>query len=317
MSGRGLAGRLLGIIPLMLGISLVLFLVIHLAPGGPLDVYADNPSVTPAALKRIEIAYGLDRPWPEQYLKWLRAMATGDWGYSIRTGRPVLTEIAERLGPTLELGLVAMSIAFVAAVALGVAAAADAGRGIDRAVAILTLGGLSIPVFWLGLVLQYLLSVRLGWLPSAGLQTIGGSSFGDKAAHLVMPAAVLAFATAAGWTRYLRSGMIDALRQDYVRTAYAKGLSTRRVLFAHALRNAIVPAISIIALDLAGLISGAVITEAVFAWPGIGSLFVQSMDGRDYPVLMGVLMMGSAAVILANILADLLQALLDPRLRNA
>jgi len=316
VSGRGLFARLLGTIPLMLGISAVLFLVIHLAPGGPLDVYADNPSVTPEALKRIEIAYGLDRPWPEQYVKWLRAMATGDWGYSIRTGRPVLREIAERLPPTLELGLVAMSIAFVAAVALGVAAAANAGRAVDRWVTAVTLGGLSIPVFWLGLMLQYLFSVRLGWLPSAGLEAIGGSSFGDRLAHLVMPASVLAFSTAAGWTRYLRAGTIDALAQDYVRTAYAKGLSRRRVLFAHAFRNAIVPAVAIIALDLAGLISGAVITEAVFSWPGIGSLFVESMDGRDYPVLMGILMMGSVAVILANILADLVQAALDPRLRG-
>lgn len=316
MSGRGLLARLLGTVPLLFGISLVLFLVIHLAPGGPLDVYADNPSVTPAALKRIELAYGLDRPWPEQYLRWLRAMATGDWGYSIRTGRPVLKEIAERLGPTLELGVVAMGIAFFLSVGLGLLAAVKAGRGIDRAISAATLGGLSIPVFWLGLVLQYLFSVRLGWLPSAGLEAIGGSSFGDKVAHLVMPAGVLAFATAAGWTRYLRSGVIDALAQDYVRTAYAKGLSTSAVLVRHALRNAIVPAVSIIALDLAGLISGAVITEAVFAWPGIGSLFVESMDGRDYPVLMGVLMMGSAAVILANVLADLVQAALDPRLRG-
>ena len=316
MSGRGLIGRLIGTIPLLIGISLVLFAVIHLAPGGPLDVYADNPSVTPAALKRLEIAYGLDRPLPVQYWKWLTATASGDWGYSIRTGRPVLREIAERIGPTLQLGLVAMSIAFVAAVTLGVLAAHNAGRRADRLIAVVTLGGLSIPIFWLGLVLQYVLSVRLGWLPSAGLEAIGGSSFGDKVAHLVMPASVLAFATGAGWTRYIRAGMIDALGQDYVRTAYAKGLATRTVLFRHALRNAIVPAISIIALDLAGLISGAVITEAVFAWPGIGSLFVESMDGRDYPVLMGVLIMGSAAVILANILADLLQALLDPRLRN-
>jgi peptide/nickel transport system permease protein len=316
MSGRGLAGRLLGTVPLLFGISLVLFLVIHLAPGGPLDVYGDNPSVTPAALKRIEIAYGLDRPWPEQYLRWAAAMLRGDWGYSIRTGRPVLREIVERLGPTLQLGLVAMGVAFVVSVGMGVLAAATRGRLPDRLVGAVTLGGLSMPVFWLGLVLQYLFSVRLGWLPSAGLEAIGGSSFGDRVAHLAMPAGVLAFSTAAGWTRYLRAGTIDALAQDYVRTAYAKGLSTRAVLFRHALRNAIVPAISIIALDLAGLISGAVITEAVFAWPGVGSLFVESMDGRDYPVLMGVLMMGSTAVILANIAADLLQALLDPRLRG-
>ena len=316
MSARVLVNRLLAAIPLLLGISLLLFLVVHLAPGGPLDVYADNPSVTPAALERLSIAYGLDKPLPVQYGLWLKAMLTGDWGYSIRTGRPVLTELIERLGPTMQLGAAAMAVALVGALALGTLAAARAGGWIDRTIDAATLSGLSMPAFWLALVLQYLFSVRLGWLPSAGMETIGDSSFGDWLAHLVMPATVLAIVTTAGWTRYIRAGMIDVLARDYIRTAYAKGLSEREVLIRHALRNAVIPAISIIALDLASLISGAVITEAVFAWPGIGSLFVQSMDGRDYPVLMGVLMMGSAAVILANIVGDLLQAALDPRLRN-
>lgn len=309
-------GRLAAALPLLLGISLVLFTVIHLAPGGPLDVYADNPSVTPAALARIAKAYGLDRPLPVQYGLWVKSMLLGNWGFSIRTGRPVVREIVERLGPTLELGAVAMTIAFVLAVTFGVTAAVHQSRRTDSLIGVVTLVGLSIPVFWLGLVLQYVLSVRLGWLPSAGLESIGQGSIGDRIMHLLMPAAVLAFATSAGWTRYLRAGMIDTLRQDYIRTAYAKGMPTSAVLLRHALPNAILPAISIIALDLASLISGAVITEAVFAWPGIGSLFVESMDGRDYPVLMGVLMMGSAAVILANIAADLLQAALDPRLRH-
>jgi len=316
MSARVLINRLLAAIPLLLGISLLLFLVVHLAPGGPLDVYADNPSVTPAALERLSIAYGLDKPLPVQYGLWLKAMLTGDWGYSIRTGRPVLTELIERLGPTMQLGAAAMAVALVSALALGTLAAARAGGWIDRMIDAATLSGLSMPAFWLALVLQYFFSVRLGWLPSAGMETIGDSSFGDRLAHLVMPATVLAIVTTAGWTRYIRAGMIDVLARDYIRTAYAKGLSEREVLIRHALRNAVIPAISIIALDLASLISGAVITEAVFAWPGIGSLFVQSMDGRDYPVLMGVLMMGSAAVILANIVGDLLQAALDPRLRN-
>ena len=309
--------RLAGVIPLLLGISLVLFAVIHLAPGGPLDVYADNPSVTPAALARISTAYGLDRPLPIQYLLWLKSMLTGDWGFSIRTGRPVLVELAERIGPTLELGGLAMGLAFVLAVPLAVAGAARAGGWIDHLLGAMSLLGLSIPVFWLALLLQLLFSVALGWLPSAGLRSIGGDgSLGDRLAHIVMPASVLALATLASWSRYLRAGMMDALGQDYVRTARAKGVGDITVLFHHALRNAIVPAVSVIALDLASVISGAVITEAVFGWPGVGALFIESMDGRDYPVLMGVLMMGSAAVILANLLADLVQAALDPRLRH-
>ena len=316
MSLRWLFGRLAGAVPVLIGISLILFMVIHLAPGGPMDVYADNPSVTPAALARIAEAYGLNQPLPVQYGRWLQAMLTGDWGYSIRTGRPVLTEIVERLGPTLLLGGVAMSAALLLSMALGVVAAARAGRWPDRLIGGITLAGLSIPVFWLALVMQLVFSVWLGVLPSGGLQTIGVETAGDRLAHLIMPATVLAIATTASWSRYIRAGMIGALDQDYIRTARAKGLGETTVLLRHALRNAIIPAVSIIALDLASVISGAVITEAIFGWPGIGSLFVQSMDGRDYPVLMGVLLMGSAAVILANIAADAAQALLDPRIRH-
>ena len=316
MTLRWLLGRLAGAVPVLLGISLILFLVIHLAPGGPMDVYADNPSVTPAALERIAEAYGLNQPLPVQYGRWLKAMVTGDWGYSIRTGRPVLTEIAERLGPTLLLGGVAMGAALLVSMLLGVVSAAMIGRWPDRVIGGFTLAGLSIPVFWLALVMQLLFSVWRGWLPSGGLQTIGVDAAGDRLAHLVMPATVLAIATTASWSRYIRAGMITVLQQDYIRTARSKGLGEATVLLRHGLRNAIIPAVSIIALDLASVISGAVITEAIFGWPGIGSLFVQSMDGRDYPVLMGVLMMGSAAVILGNIAADLAQAALDPRIRH-
>jgi peptide/nickel transport system permease protein len=316
MSPRALLIRLAGALPLLLGISLILFAVVHLAPGGPLDVYADNPSVTPAALKRMAVAYGLDRPLPAQYLLWLKSTLAGDWGYSIRTGRPVTTEIADRLGPTLQLGGVALAIALAVSLPLGVIAAARPGGWIDRLLGAATLVGLSIPVFWLALLLQLLFAVALGWLPSAGYETVGASSFGDRLAHIAMPATVLAVATMAGWTRYVRAGMLDVLSQDYIRTAHAKGLTEAAVILRHGLRNAVPPAVTIIALDLASVISGAVITETVFSWPGIGSLFIESLDGRDYPVLMGLLILGSAAVILANILADLVQALLDPRLRD-
>jgi peptide/nickel transport system permease protein len=316
MSPRALLIRLAGALPLLLGISLILFAVVHLAPGGPLDVYADNPSVTPAALKRMAVAYGLDRPLPAQYLLWLKSTLAGDWGYSIRTGRPVTTEIADRLGPTLQLGGLALAIALAVSLPLGVIAAARPGGWIDRLLGAATLVGLSIPVFWLALLLQLLFAVALGWLPSAGYETVGSSSIGDRLAHIAMPATVLAVATMAGWTRYVRAGMLDVLSQDYIRTAHAKGLTEAAVILRHGLRNAVPPAVTIIALDLASVISGAVITETVFSWPGIGSLFIESLDGRDYPVLMGLLILGSAAVILANILADLVQALLDPRLRD-
>jgi peptide/nickel transport system permease protein len=242
-------------------------------------------------------------------------MVLGDWGYSIRTGRPVLQEVTERVGPTLELGGLAMLISLAVALPLGTVSAARRHTLLDQVLTFLSFAGISLPVFWLALLLQLLFSIALGWLPSAGYQTIGGGSFGDRLAHIAMPAAVLSLATIASWSRYIRSGMVDVLNQDYIRTAYAKGLREPGVILHHALRNALIPAVTIIALDLASIISGAVITETVFAWPGIGRLFIESMDGRDYPVLMGLMMLGSLAIVLANIAADLAYATLDPRIR--
>jgi peptide/nickel transport system permease protein len=315
MSGRFILRRLIGAIPLLFGISLILFAILHLAPGGPLDVYADNPSVSPAALEQIKKSYGLDQPLPVQYALWLKSMATGEWGYSMRTGRPVAQEVTERIWPTLQLGGVAMACALILALPLGTISAARRRSAVDHTTTLLSFAGISIPVFWLALLLQLLFSVTLGWLPSAGYETVGDGSFGDRIAHIVMPAAVLTLATVASWSRYIRSGMVDVLNQDYIRTAYAKGLSEIGVIVHHALRNALIPAVTIIALDLASIISGAVITETVFAWPGIGRLFIESMNGRDYPVLMGLMMLGSAALIVSNLLADLAYALIDPRIR--
>lgn len=307
--------RLLGAIPLLLGISLILFTIVHLAPGGPLDMYAENPAVSKEALQQIAVAYGLDKPVPVQYLMWLKSMLVGDWGYSIRTGRPVFGEIVLRLGPTLELGGLALLISLVLAVPLGIISAARRGSKLDSGLTMVSFAGISTPVFWLALLLQLLFSVQLGWLPSAGYKSIGDGSFLDRLAHIVMPAAVLSLATIASWSRFIRSGMIDVLNQDYIRTAYAKGRSERGVIILHALRNAMIPAVTVIAVDFASVISGAVITETVFAWPGIGRLFMESMDGRDYPMLMGLMMMGSVGIVLANIIADLAYAALDPRIR--
>ncbi|WP_127754448.1 ABC transporter permease [Devosia sp. 1566] len=307
--------RILGAIPLLLGISVILFVIIQLAPGGPLDIYAENPSVSKEALAQIAARYGLDQPVPVQYFLWLKAILVGDWGYSIRTGRPVLDEIVLRLGPTLQLGGLAMLVSLLIAVPVGIISAARRGSKLDGTVTVLSFAGISTPVFWLALLLQLLFSVQLGWLPSAGYQSIGDGSFIDRLRHIIMPAAVLSLATVASWSRFIRSGMIDVLHQDYIRTAYAKGRGEKAVLFYHALRNAMIPAVTVIAVDFVTIISGAVITETVFAWPGIGRLFMESMDGRDYPMLMGLMMMGSLAIVVANIVADLCYAALDPRIR--
>ncbi|SHI51274.1 ABC transporter permease [Wenxinia saemankumensis] len=316
MSLSFLIRRLLGAIPLLFGISLVLFTIIHLAPGGPLDVYADNPSVSAEALDQIRARYGLDDPVPIQYVKWLSAMVVGDWGLSIRTGRPVLDEIVLRLGPTLLLGGISMALAFCLALPLGVISAARRGSRLDEAVTLGAFAGISLPVFWSALLLQLIFSIWLGWLPSAGMKSVGDGSLSDRLLHLIMPVTVLSLATIASWSRYIRSGMIDVLGQDYIRTAYAKGRRETAVIALHALRNAMIPAVTVIAIDFVTIISGAVITETVFAWPGIGRLFIESMNGRDYPMLMGLMMMGSVGVVLANIIADLAYAALDPRIRH-
>ncbi|RYG55926.1 MAG: ABC transporter permease, partial [Alphaproteobacteria bacterium] len=258
--------RLLGAIPLLLGISLILFTIIHLAPGGPLDMYLENPAVSKEALEQIAKAYGLDQPVPVQYFLWLKSMLVGDWGYSIRTGRPVLTEIVLRLGPTLELGGLSLLISLALAIPLGIISASRRGSKLDTTVTLASFAGISIPVFWMALLLQLFFSVKLGWLPSAGYKSIGGGDVIDRLRHIVMPAAVLSLATIASWSRFIRSGMVDVLNQDYIRTAYAKGRSERAVVVLHALRNAMIPAVTVIAVDFGTVISGAVITETVFAW---------------------------------------------------
>jgi peptide/nickel transport system permease protein len=247
-------------------------------------------------------------------------MTRGVWGYSIRTGRPVTTEIAERLPASLLLGGTALALSALIALPVGILSAALRRSAVDRALTLLSFAGISIPVFWLALMLQLLFSIRWGLLPAAGYETFGDAGAGDaglldRLRHLAMPAAVLSLATIATWSRFLRSSLVDALQQDYVRTAYAKGHSTAGVIIHHALRNALIPVVTIISLDLASLISGAIITETVFAWPGIGRLFVESMDARDYPVLMGLMMLGSVALVLANLGADLVYTVIDPRIR--
>ncbi len=242
-------------------------------------------------------------------------MAQGLWGYSIRSGRPVTQEIAERLPATLLLGGSSLALSMALALPIGVVTAALRRTTWDHVLTFLSFAGISIPVFWLALMMQLLFAISLGWLPVAGYETIGAGGFVDRLAHLAMPAVVLSLATVAAWSRYLRASMVDALGQDYIRTAYAKGHGTLGVLFKHALRNALLPVVTVVSLEMASIISGAVITETVFAWPGIGRLFVESMDGRDYPVLMALMMMGSAALVFSNLAADIVYALIDPRIR--
>lgn len=306
--------RILQMIPLLLGISVVVFTLIQLAPGGPEGVLLNAGRVVdPQVLEAYRARIGVDQPAPVQYVRWLGGVLQGDLGVSFRTSRPVAEEILQRLPATLELLFAAVALALLLALGLGVLGAFRAGTRLDHALTGVAYAGLAMPVFWISLILQLVVAVRLGWLPVSGR---GGADGGWSAAYLILPAVALAVPYTAGWSRYLRASLVEALASEYVRVARAKGLPEVVVVGRHALRNALLPLVSIVALDVAALFSGAVVTEMVFAWPGIGRLFVESMYARDYPVLMGLLLIGSGMVVLLNLAADVAYGLLDPRVRH-
>ena len=303
-------------VPLLLGITVVLFAVIQAAPGGPEAALLESGrAVDPALVEAYRERLGVDRPVPVQYGRWLAGVLQGDLGVSFSTARPVAEMIRERLPATLELMGASFLLAAVLAFALGTLSALRQYSWWDHLGTGVSFVGIAMPVFWLALILQLVFGVWLGWLPVAGTRTVGDTSLAGHLSHLVLPAFVLSFRYVAGWSRYLRSSLLGALRADYVRTARAKGLPERVVVGVHALRNALIPVVSVMALNLAELVSGAVITETVFAWPGIGRMFVQAMFSRDYPVLMGILLLGSVMVVVFNLVADVVYGVLDPRIR--
>jgi len=303
-------------IPLLLLISILVFALLHAAPGGPLAIYLENPNVRPADIERLRRSLGLDQPLPVQYVAWLKGFVTGDWGFSFTDGRPVVARLAERLPATLELIGASLVMALLAALPVGVLAAVRKGARFDRLVSVATIAGISLPAFWFGLVLQLVFAVWLGWLPSSGRSSILSSGIGDRVAHLVLPATVLAMLHAAAWTRYLRSAMGDVLARQFILAARGRGIPERVVRYRHALRNALLPFLTVMLLDAAIMVSGAVVTESVFAWPGLGGLFTEALARRDYAVLMAFLMISSIAVIVLNLVADLSYRLLDPRIRR-
>ena len=311
-----IARRLAQTIPLLFGITVVLFAVIQAAPGGPEAALLESDRfIDPEVIEAYRQRLGVDRPVPVQYARWLGGALTGDLGVSFSTTRPVTDMITERLPATLELMGVSFVLAALAAFGLGVFSAVRQYSWFDHLGTGLSFVGIAMPVFWFALILQLVFAVQLGWLPVAGTETVGATSFGDHMLHLVLPATVLSFRYVAGWSRYLRSSLLGVLTADYIRTARAKGLPERAVVWGHGLRNAMIPVVSVMALNLSGLFSGAVITETIFAWPGIGRMFVQAMFSRDYPLLMGILLLGSTMVDVFNLIADVLYGVLDPRIR--
>ena len=310
IAGRRLAQGL----PLLFIVSLIVFALIHAAPGGPLATYLDNPNVRPEDIARLRTAMGLDRSLPVQYISWLVAFVRGDWGYSYADGQPVFARIVERIPATIQLVVSGSVLAFLIALPTGVYAAVS--RTFDRITSPLAIAGISLPVFWFGLVLQLIFALRLGWFPTSGRSSFGAGDLGDQLAHLVLPAVLLAVVQAAAWSRYLRRAMLEVLGRPFVRAARARGIPEWRVLLRHALPSALPAFVTVVLLDAAMMASGAVVTESVFAWPGVGSLFTEALVKRDYTVLMAFLMCGSVAVVVLNLVADLAVLALDPRARD-
>lgn len=312
-------------IPLLLGITLISFVVIHLAPGAPTGLQTDlNPKITAEARARLEAIYGLDKPMHTQYFLWLKRMVLLDLGNSFSTdGRPVIDKILERIPITLLINVLSMVLIIVTAIPIGVISASHQNSIFDKVTTVFVFVGFAIPTFWLALLLMILFGVNLGWLPISGLKSLNYehlSAFGgavDRAKHLILPVFVSAFGGLAGLSRYTRANMLEIIRQDYIMTARSKGLKEQAVIFKHALRNALLPLITILGLSVPGLIGGSVIFETIFAIPGMGQLFYMSVMARDYPVVMGILVIGAVLTLLGNLIADVSYALVDPRIKVA
>ena len=310
-------------VPMLLGITLISFTVIHLAPGTPTDMQTTlNPKASLEAQKRLREIYGLDKPLMVQYGDWLTRLARLDFGRSFSPDRrPVWDKIKERIGITLSLNLMSLIIILGVSIPIGVIAAYRAHSWFDKATTLFVFFGFAMPTFWLALLLIMFFGVYLDWLPISGLTSLNFRQFSpwqklqDLGAHVTLPVLVAAFGGLAGMSRYMRGNMLEVIRQDYIITARAKGLPERVVIFKHALRNALLPVITILGLSVPGLIGGSVIFESIFAIPGMGQLFYGAVMARDYPLVMGELVIGAVLTLLGNMLADVGYALVDPRIR--
>jgi peptide/nickel transport system permease protein len=299
-------------------VSLGGFSVLHLAPGGPIAIYTMSPTMSAEDVERLTRLLGLDQPLHVQYTKWVKGMVTADWGRSYRDGRTVGEVIADRIPATLALMLSAFVVAIVLGLAAGIVSAVRQYSVFDHAMTLGAMVALSIPTFWLGLMGIYVFAELLRVLPPGNIGTIGAPfSLADRLRHLALPAATLGLVMVATWSRYTRASMLEVIGEDYIRTARAKGVAGRVVILKHALKNALLPLVTLAGLQLPLIFSGALVTETVFTWPGMGRLFVDSIGYRDYPVLMGLLILTSALVVVGNLVTDLVYAAIDPRIRHA
>ncbi|MGH7564725.1 MAG: ABC transporter permease [Gemmatimonadota bacterium] len=319
---RYVVKRLVLAVPLLVGIATVTFVFVHLAPGDPMDIYLEprfRREVDPEVIEMIRRKYGLDQPLHVQYAKWIGNLARGDFGESFRYRRPVTDLILERAPYTLQLAALALVMDALIGIALGIVSAVKQYSRTDQAITVGSLAVYSIPSFWLALMLVLVFSVELGWFPTSQTRSLDyellstGGKVVDRLWHLVLPVFVLGVASAAGTARYVRNRLLEVLSEEYVVAARARGLKERAVILRHALRNALIPVVTIYGLALPFLLGGAVLIERVFAWPGMGLLAVEAIGGRDYPVILATTMVAAILVVLGNLLADVLYAVVDPR----
>lgn len=314
--------RLLISIVILFGITLITFVIIHITPGGPTILQTQmNTKVSPDSVAKLKALYDLDKPLHIQYIKWLKRFIRLDFGESFTDNRPVIRKIIERLPATLTLNILSLFFIFIIAIPIGIFSAVKQDSFYDKTFTTISFIGFSIPTFWLALLLMLLFGVYLHLLPISGMRSPDSDNFPfllnlwDRIIHLILPVFVSAFGGLASISRYTRSSMLEVIRQDYIRTARAKGLSENQVIFKHALKNALLPIITILGLSLPGLIGGGFIFETIFAWPGMGRLGYDSAMNFDYPVIMGVVTVGALLTLIGNLIADITYALVDPRIR--
>jgi peptide/nickel transport system permease protein len=318
-----MAKRLIFMVPLLFGITIICFAVMHLAPGSPTDLETQmNPRASAEYRERLKALYDLDKPLHEQYVLWVSKLVTLDLGRSFsQDRRPVADKITERIPITVALNVLSMILIIAIAIPIGVLSAVYRDSFFDKITSVWVFIGFAMPTFWLALLLMIFFGVHLGWLPISGIRSLNfeylppGMAFLDLIKHLILPVTLSAFGGLAGLSRYMRANMLEVIRQDYIMTARAKGLSERAVIYKHALRNALLPVITILGLSIPGLIGGSVIFETIFAIPGMGQLFYTAVMSRDYPVVMGILFIGAVLTLLGNLIADVSYAMVDPRIR--
>ncbi len=315
--------RILTLIPLYIGITIITFIIIHLAPGKPSDLETQMRPGLAIARERLEKIYGLDKPLHIQYWSWFKRMVVFDFGYSFKDSQPVMDKIMQTLPNTIILNLASLFLIYLIAVPIGILSAVKQYSIFDKVSTVFVFIGMAVPSFWLALLLILVFSVKLQWLPISGMHSLlynyQSLPFYDKVwdilSHAILPVIILAFAGLAWLSRYTRSSMLEIIRQDYITTARAKGLSEGKVIYKHALRNALLPIVTILGLSLPGLISGSVIVETIFAWPGMGRLAYQSVLARDYPVIMGTSVFSVFLLLFGNLIADIMYGIVDPRIK--